>query len=115
MNVFNRSLDFLRHQNTENNYAEMLSGMPEGTDNPDDDDEFFTAEVYQRLFNAIDELSPRQRDIFSMYMSGKKNHDIADAMGIAEETVRVHKLRAIQSLRQRLGTNELLLMLTLIV
>ena len=30
-----------------------------------------------------------------MYMSGKKNHDIADAMGIAEETVRVHKLRAI--------------------
>lgn len=48
-------------------------------------------------------------------MSGKKNHDIADAMGIAEETVRVHKLRAIQSLRQRLGTNELLLMLTLIV
>lgn len=114
MSVRNRALDFIRHQKVKWRYAGMLSGIPEGTDNSDDDDEFFTAEVYQRLFNAIDELSPRQRDIFSMYMSGKKNHDIADAMGIAEETVRVHKLRAIQSLRKRLGANELLLMFTLI-
>lgn len=115
MSVRNRALDFIRHQKVKWRYAEMLSGIPEGTDNPDDDDEFFTAEVYQRLFNAIDELSPRQREIFSMYMSGKKNHDIADAMGIAEETVRVHKLRAIHSLRKRLGANEMLLMFTLIV
>lgn len=108
MSVRHRALDFIRHQKVKWRYAEMLSGISEGTDNSDDDDEFFTAEVYQRLFNAIDELSPRQRDIFSMYMNGKKNHDIA------EETVRVHKLRAIHSLRKRLGANELLLMFTLI-
>ena len=49
-----------------------------------------------------------------MYMHGKNNHEIAKAMAIAEETVRVHKLRAIHSLRKRLGANELLLMFTLI-
>lgn len=43
-----------------------------------------------------------------MYMNGKNNHEIAEVMAIAEETVRVHKLRAIQSLRKRLGANEML-------
>lgn len=48
-------------------------------------------------------------------MHGKNNHEITEVMAIAEETVRVHKLRAIQSLKKRLGANELLLMFTLIV
>ncbi len=43
------------------------------------------------------------------------NHEIADAMGITEETVRVHKLRAIKSLRKRLGANEILLRITSIL
>lgn len=115
MNVFNRSLDFLRHQNTENNYAEMLSQIAEGTVNPDDDNEPLKTEFYNQFFCAIDELSPRQREIFLMYMHGKNNHEIAKAMAIAEETVRVHKLRAIQSLRKRLGANEMLTRITSIL
>lgn len=112
MNVFNCSLDFLRHQNTENNYAEMLSQIAEGTVNPDDDNEPLKTEFYNQFFSAIDELSPRQREIFMMYMNGNNNHEIAKAMGIAEETVRVHKLRAIQSLKKRLGANEMLTRIT---
>lgn len=48
-------------------------------------------------------------------MHGKNNHEIAKAMAIAEETVRVHKLRAIQSLRKRLGANEMLTHITSIL
>jgi len=50
-----------------------------------------------------------------MYMHGKNNHEIAKAMAIAEEIVRVHKLRAIQSLRKRLGANEMLTHITSIL
>lgn len=50
-----------------------------------------------------------------MYMNGKNNHEIAEDMGIAEETVRVHKLRAIQSLKKRLGANEMLMRITSIL
>ena len=114
VSVRNRALDFLRHQKVKWRYAEISSAMPEGTDNPDNDEDFFTAEVYQQLFKAIDELSSRQREIFAMYMKGRKNHDIANALGIAEETVRVQKRRAIQSLRKRLGAKELLLLFYLL-
>lgn len=50
-----------------------------------------------------------------MYMNGKNNHEIAEVMAIAEETVRVHKLRAIQSLKKRLGANEMLTRITSIL
>ena len=52
---------------------------------------------------------------FLMYMHGKNNHEIAEVMAIAEETVRVHKLRAIQSLKNRLGANEMLTRITSIL
>lgn len=113
VSVRNRSIDFLQHRKVEGQYAKGVSASATLAENPDDDPDFFTAEVYARLFRAVDELPERQREVFLMSMKGSKNRHIAEAMGIAEETVRVQKRRAVQSLRRKLGGTEMALMLFL--
>lgn len=114
VSVRNRVIDLLHHHRVEDRYADHVSRHADVADDPDADDDFFTAEVYARLFRAIDGLSPRQREIFMMCMDGRRNRDIAQAMGIAEDTVRVQKRRAMHSLRKTLGAEELLLLAVLI-
>ena len=36
-------------------------------------------------------LSPRERDVFDRVVAGKANKSIADELGIAERTVKVHR------------------------
>lgn len=110
VSVRNRALDLLQHRKVKGEYATRASAAAVTIDNPDEDPDFFTAEVYTRLFKAIDELAPRQREIFLMSMNGQKNSHIAEALGITEETVRVHKRRAVQSLRHKLGGSEMALL-----
>lgn len=115
VSVRNRSIDFLQHKSVEGRYAKHVFASNELTENPDEDADVFTAEVYARLFKAIDELSQRQREIFILMMNGHKNRDIAKALGIAEDTVRVQKRRAMKSLRLKLGEAEMVLLHILIV
>ena len=61
-------------------------------------------EVYRLLFRAIDKLPTRCREIFLLHMDGKKNEEIATALGISIETVKTQKKRAIQSIKEQMGT-----------
>ena len=61
-------------------------------------------EVYRLLFRAIDKLPARCREIFLLHMDGKKNEEIATVLGISIETVKTQKKRAIQSIKEQMGT-----------
>ena len=52
----------------------------------------------------IDKLPTRCREIFLLHMDGKKNEEIATALGISIETVKTQKKRAIQSIKEQMGT-----------
>lgn len=101
--VRNASYNHLRHQNVHNNYRQgILEHLQEFMFADDVAESFNKEEIYRQLFAAIDQLPPRQREVFLLCMDGKKNKEIAEQLQISAETVKVQKRRAINNLRQKL-------------
>ena len=67
-------------------------------------------EVYRQLFETIDALPERCREVFLMYMEGKKNEEVATALHVSIETVKTQKKRAMSILRKKLGGYQFLLL-----
>lgn len=74
---------------------------------------FLTEEVFVKLFEHIDKLPHRQREILKLNMEGKKMAEIADMLNLSYDTVKTHKKRAILSLRKSLGGNKAILIYVL--
>ncbi|MBR5351188.1 MAG: RNA polymerase sigma-70 factor [Prevotella sp.] len=70
-------------------------------------------EVYRLMFEAIDALPPKQREIFLLLMKGKKNSEIAEAMNISINTVKTQRQSGMDKLRNRLSPDAFLLLLLL--
>ena len=77
------------------------------------DQSMFDEEVYRRLYQAIDQLAPKCREIFLMAMDGKHNDEIAKELNIAVETVKTQKKRAIKQLREQTALSIWLIFLLL--
>ena len=60
-------------------------------------------ELYRQLFEAIDELPARCREVFLMHLEGKGNEDIARELTLSVLTVKTQKRRAMAYLRGRFG------------
>ena len=104
--IRNASLNYLKHQNVESLYLEHLANTYREIIEEEDTNE---EEVYRLLFRAIDKLPTRCREIFLLHMDGKKNEEIATALGISIETVKTQKKRAIQFIKEQMGTYYFLL------
>lgn len=109
--VRNSSLDYLRHKDVENIYLQKVESEYQrfGFD-AEDEEGFFSEEIYRQLFITIDALPARCRKIFLMYLDGKKNEEIADTLHISIETVKTQKKRAMAFLRKELGVQAILLL-----
>ncbi|HBF06268.1 MAG TPA: RNA polymerase sigma-70 factor [Prevotella sp.] len=114
LTIRRRVIDQARHAKVEGKYKSYVLKGAGDMLMAEEDDEIFTNEVYHRLFDAINELPPRQRELFLLYMQGKKNAEIAQAMNITEETIRVQKKRALKTLRKKMGDRSDLLLLWLL-
>lgn len=51
------------------------------------------------LQERFDTLTPREREVTSLVVSGMLNKQIADKLGTAENTVKVHRSRAMEKMR----------------
>ncbi len=110
--VHNMAFNHLRHQTVRNNYRQDIVGNLQEFMLVDDTTESFSKEeIYRQLFLAVDQLPPRQREVFLLCMEGKKNKDIAEQLQISAETVKVQKRRAINHLREELSAPALLCLL----
>jgi len=109
--VRNASLDYLKHKNIEGSYLQkMLETHPVYRTGEEDEEGFFSEEVYRQLFETIDALPERCREVFLMYMEGKKNEEVATALHVSIETVKTQKKRAMSILRKKLGSYQFLLL-----
>ena len=73
-------------------------------------------ETIRQLYDAIDTLPPRSRELILLNLQGKDNAEAAEAMGISLNTVKSLKKTAYSALRDILGKdfyNALLILLTL--
>lgn len=104
--VRNGSLDMLKHKNVEESYIhKTMEAYPE-IKFDDSGDTLNKEIVYAKLFRTIEDLPQRQREIFLLYMRGKKNREIAEIMQVSVDTVKTQKRRAMSFLRQKLGSKE---------
>lgn len=101
LSLRNACLDLLKHQTVEKKYASYYKANETVT--LSDNEEIIGEETIRLLFRIIDGLPPRCKEIFLLYMDGKKNEEIAVTLGIALDTVKNQKKKAMQVLRQRLG------------
>lgn len=113
--VRNASLDYLKHKDVENVYLQKIENEYRKFDLNEDEEDFFGEEVYRQLFQTIDALPERCREVFLLHMDGKKNEEIAVALHVSLETVKTQKKRAMAVLRKKMSIQALLLLELLIV
>lgn len=98
--VYNAVLNVIKHQEVEQRYVDLVKNEDE-LDFPEAD--YQKEEVYRQLYLAIDRLPKKCREIFLMYMDGKKNEEIAQILSISIETVKTQKKRAMRFLKDDTG------------
>lgn len=113
----NKAISLIRQRNRNEGHVVNIEDAKEGEfDKADEEDEdvYHKEEVYQHLFESIDRLPQRQREVFLLAMKGKRNAEIAEQLGIAVNTVKVMKRRGFATLRKDLSPDSLILLLTII-
>ncbi len=99
--VRNKSLNHIKHLKVEENYLQSL-GMVSHDPNQLEL-EIEEQEIYRRIFEVIDELPAKCKEIFEMHLNGKKNKEIAEILKLSIETVKTQKRRAMKHLRNRIN------------
>lgn len=53
------------------------------------------AEIQRR----VDQLTPREREVMALVVAGRPNKLVADALGAAEKTIKIHRARVMEKMR----------------
>jgi len=113
--VRNGAIDYLRHKNIETKHRLSFAKMSLMSHNDVGEDDFFTEEIFRQLFQTIDALPPRQKEVFLLSMKGKRYKDIAQQLNISVETVKKQKQRAMENLKEKLNGDATVLLLLLVM
>ena len=106
----NLCLNQIRHNNIVKEY-QAKNQFPV-FDDTDIVNAIVSSEISSRIYQAIETLPGQCREVTRMaYVHGLKNQEIADNLQISINSVRAHKQRAIQLLRDKLDKKDLLLMI----
>lgn len=99
--VRNTCLNNLKHQKVEEKYVNYCLEHPEESD--EYHFEMMREEIFRRLFQTIDELPPRCREVFLLHLEGKKNEEIATELKISLLTVKTQNKKAVRYIKLRMG------------
>ncbi len=91
------------------------SSLDDYTHLPLDDhfiDEILREETYRLLKVAIDQLSPQAKKTVELALKGYSNQEIADELNVTLNTIKTVKKRAYKFLREKLGHQFVLILLT---
>lgn len=99
--VYTRTLNALRDKaNAEQSLAEYAVEIPTEDEAADEAAE---ENAVARLRKMMKVLTPQQQDILRLTLDGLKVKDIAAALGVTDNTVKMQKKRAYTTLRERFG------------
>ena len=110
--IHNAATDYVRHKSVELSYIQRETEKNHGYPLTENGEEgLFWEEFYHELFMFVDRMPQRQREVFLMYMDGKKNKEIAEALHVSLETVKTQKKRAMAMLRQKMSPKSYVMLL----
>lgn len=105
-----RIIDHLRKNSNQRIYAAQLAQLPESVSYTED--VLHARELEQRLQQAVSELSPRVQEVFKLSrFEHLKTAEIAQKLGVSEQTVKNQLTTALSYLRARLSSLSVLLLL----
>ena len=93
----NRSLTYLRY----NNKFEKEDVIPD-VESDNILSEIFENEVYKELYDAINQLSPKCKEVFMLKLKGLSDKDISTRLDISVDTVRTHIKKGYRQLRKQM-------------
>jgi len=101
--AYHSSISLIRKKLKESKFAEYLLSRQDGEQKP----EMLLAEyneLDEKLNQAIDALPERQKDIYRLHrIDGLKYSEIAERLGISENTIQNHMSRALKTIRTKMG------------
>jgi FixJ family two-component response regulator len=53
------------------------------------------------IVGRINQLSPRERQVMALVLTGRSNKQVASELGAAETTIKIHRRRVMQKMRAR--------------
>lgn len=96
-----RTWKFWRNRPTEEDEELILQLTP--TAEPNAEDEVFALQIEKRLREALEQLSPNQRAVFTLrHFEDRSLEEIAQLLGMQLGTVKAHMARALARLRELL-------------
>ncbi|MBR10945.1 MAG: hypothetical protein CMP48_25110 [Rickettsiales bacterium] len=98
--VRNKCLNVLKHQTV---IKEHESRLIYELENSDSEQAIVAEEYYGRLYSEIKELPEASQKIMVLALRGLKNREIAEELGISENTVKTQKKIAYAKLKERLS------------
>lgn len=98
--VRNRCIDRLRHQQVEEQYAELYRALTEEEEILPDEREERLARIERTIANLTD---PTKSILKECYYENKKYQEVADEFGISVSGVKKHIMKALKLLREEFG------------
>ena len=99
----NRCLNVLRERTSQKKYEAYYRSFNQEIANAEEPVNVTYEEVLGKLYHLIDQLPSRCRMVFLLYMDGRKNEEIAEALNITVNTVKAQKQKAMEKLKEQMG------------
>ena len=105
----NAMVNLLKKRVTEQKYVKHVKSLQIVNESYELTDEIHYKELEQKFLGLLDELSPRQKEIFQLSREeGLSNKEIADKLGISIQTVKNHLVTTLSFLRNKLDNGLLI-------
>ena len=105
----NAMVNLLKKRVTEQKYVEHVKSLQVINESYELTDEIHYKELEQKFLGLLDELSPRQKEIFQLSREeGLSNKEIADKLGISIQTVKNHLVTTLSFLKNKLDNGLLI-------
>ncbi len=104
--AYNTTISLLRKRANEQKYLEHLKSIQQIQKTPDLIDEIQFKELNEKVKNLLNELTPRQKEIFQLSREEGLTHDeIAQKLNISLNTVKKHMVNSLSFLKSRIGSS----------
>ncbi len=104
--AYNTTISLLRKRSNEKKYLEYLKSLQQSANSPDLIDEIQFNELNDRVQSLLNELTPRQKEIFKLSREEGLTHDeIARKLDISVNTVKKHMSNTLALLKSQIDSN----------
>ena len=112
----NACINFLRRLKVKNTFSREFAYLEDSRRDELVLNQLIRAEFMQEIYTEIEKLPEKRREVFKLaYFEGLKNDEIAERLDISVFTVKVHKGKALTSLRLRFSDRHVIFFVLLCV